>query len=334
MGKFIDHPVKKVIREQWCKPLLTYISQTLGYKLTYLGLPGIDAIDILTWKDILNKVIAFDIGDYSKDDYNDKTAKEEIAKLNATLNDLENKGIIDNYSLYHGYIEEVVLKGMDRSGVSFKQNDIVTIYNLDFCNPLTAPVTVVDPFSGESASYYKMEVLRKLLEIQRDLSKSSQKSKFVLYLTVHSKFWENEAEKQFKGSDYSFYKSYSQSLSNIGLQERNIRLLRLYLTDTIRKQFCSCQFIPEFLPTLYYQGVGANQLLCFTIIGTYIKTASSTAPVNQNTKVLIKSKFLNPDKAGITILTQSGISENNTIIDPVALFKNLQSIKEYWLNIK
>ena len=170
MGDFKDHPIKKVIREQWCKPLIKHISEKLGYKLTYLGLPGIEAIDVLTWIEYLNKVIAFDIGDYSET-YDSSKAKQNILVLNNKLSDLERKGLLENYSLYHGYIEEIVLKGMDRNRVSFNQSDIVTIYNLDFCNSLTVPLKLTDPYTGEVSEYYKTEVLRRLVELQRELSK-------------------------------------------------------------------------------------------------------------------------------------------------------------------
>lgn len=333
MSSFKDHPIKKVIREQWCKPLIKHISEKLGYKLTYLGLPGTDAIDILTWIEYLNKVIAFDIGDYSKP-YDSHKAKQNILILNNKLSDLERRGFLDNYSLYHGYIEEVVLKGMDRNRVSFNQSDIVTIYNLDFCNSLTVPLELNDPHTGETHSYYKTEVLRKLLELQRDLSKQNKNTKFVFYLTIHSQFWEEEAEKLFSGNNYDFYKKYYNTLTKMEEKDRNIRLLRLYIIDLIKTQFCSCQFIPEFLPTLYYQGTGKNWLLCFTIMGTYIKGASSTAPFNQSIDVLVNEKFLSPAKSGIDYLVQNNVTEKNCIKDPVKNIESYKSYKDLWLRRK
>lgn len=328
MNSFYDHPTKKVIRENWCKPLIKHISENLGYKLAYLGLPGIEAIDIISWIKYIDRVIAFDIGDYS-DDYNTSQAKSNIMLLNDKLSDLERKELIETYSLYHGYIEEVVLKGMDRNRVSFLQREIVTIYNLDFCNSLTVPLKIIDPNTGECNTFYKTEVIRKLLELQRDISKQNGQSKFVLFLTIHSQFWQDEANTLFSGSNNGFYKTYLSSLKHLGEHERNMRLLRLYIIDLLKTQFCSCQFIPEFFPTLYYQGTGANKLLCFTILGTYYKSASSTAPIYQVVEELILSKFLNPTESGINYLIQENTQEKNCLKDSV---ENLQSFKSY-LNI-
>lgn len=331
MKGFNDHPVKKVIREQWCLPLITHLCEKLGCKLTYLGLPGIEAIDILTWKDYLKKVIAFDIGDYSKP-YNEEKAKENISKLYQKLSELETNGTIEDFSLFHGYIEEVVLKGIDRDRSTFSLNEKITIYNLDFCNPLTVPLDVTDPFTGEVNTFYKTEVIRKLLEIQRDQSKENNNTKFIFYITVHSLFWKTEAEKLFSGDNIELFNKYSESLSELDEQNRNVRLLRLYMIDIIKTQFCSNQFIPEFLPTLYYNGTKDNWLLCFTVIGTYIKSAACKAPFYQDTEALITEKFLQPNDKGITHLIQSSIKETNCMLDSIKAIQELKSYKEKWLN--
>lgn len=330
MQGFNDHPTKKVIREQWCKPLIKHLYEKLGYKLTYLGLPGIEAIDILTWIEYLSKVIAFDIGDYSEP-YDNEIAKKNILKLTNKLNELETKGQLDTYSLYHGYIEEVVLKGMDRNRSSFNQNGIVTIYNLDFCNSLTVPLKLTDPNTGNVNTFYKAEVIRKLLERQLEIAKENNGGKFIFYLTVHSHFWQNEAEKLFVGVNSDLYSKYLSTLENLDERDRNIRLLRLYLIDFMSTHFCSNQFIPEFLPTLYYKGTGDNWLLCFTIIGTFVKNAACKAPFYQSTEKLINEKFLLPDDKTITNLIQDTLREKNCKLDPVNAIQELKSYNEQWL---
>ncbi len=330
MNEFNDHPVKQVIREQWCKPLIKHLYEKLGYKLTYLGLPGIDAIDILAWIDYLNKVIAFDIGYYPKP-YNKTKAEENIAVLSNILNELETNGSIETYSLFHGYIEDVVLKGMDLNRTPFKLNEVVTIYNLDFCNPLTAPQKIIDPISGEVYSFYKSEVIRRLLELQRNHSSTNKNTKFIFHITVHSAFWEAEAENLFSGDNIDLYNQYTKSLAELDEQEKNIRLLRLYMIDVIKTQFCSNQFIPEFLPTLYYNGTTDNWLLCFTVIGTYIRSAAGKAPFYQSTEKLISEKFLQPNDINIKHLIQNFVREANCPKDPVEAIQELKSYKEIWL---
>ena len=330
MQGFYDHPTKKVIREQWCKPMIKHLSEKLGYRLTYLGLPGIDAIDIKTWIEYLNKVIAFDIGDYSEP-YDNEIAKRNILKLTKILNELETKGQLDTYSLYHGYIEEVVLKGMDRNRLSFNQNSFVTIYNLDFCNSLTVPLKLTDPNTGNVNTFYKAEVIRKLLERQLEIAKENNGGKFIFYITVHSQFWQNEAEKLFVGGNANLYKQYLSTIDKLDERDRNIRLLRLYFIDFMSTHFCSNQFIPEFLPTLFYNGTGDNWLLCFTIIGTYIKNAACKAPFYQLIDTLINEKFLIPNETTITHLKQNTLREKNCILDSVNAIRELKSYKELWL---
>jgi hypothetical protein len=155
MGNFHNHPTKEVIRTQWCKPILKYIKEFLGYKLVYLGLPGIEAYDIISWLEYLDRVIAFECGDYQASDI--EKAKENINKLNEILSSFERKGLLQTYSLYNGYIEKVILKGRDDSGDIFSLDDIVTVYNLDFCNSLTVPMTIVDD-KGNMSKHYKSEV--------------------------------------------------------------------------------------------------------------------------------------------------------------------------------
>jgi len=330
MSSFHDHPIKKVIREHWCKPLLSHFTQMLGCKLTYLGLPGIMAIDVIAWIDHLKKVIAFDIGDYSSP-YNDKAAKENISKLYQTLSNLEKRGQIDTFSLFHGYIEEVVLRGFDRGGIKFDQNDLVTVYNLDFCNSLTVPLNITDPLTGKTTTYYKTEVLRKLLQIQTELAKVNSGSKFIIYLTLHSHFLQSEAEKLFSGYNNSFYKKYDASISHLDQQYKNIRLLRYYILETVKTLLCANQFTPEFLPTIYYHGTGRNWLLCFTIIGTYVQNPSSIAPFNQSIEDLVQEKFLQANKKTIEYFVQGKLPEADCNINPVDAVKKLKSYQEIWM---
>ena len=332
MAGFNDHEIKRVIREQWCKPLIKHISEKLGMKLTYFGLPGIDAIDVLTWIDYIDNVIAFEIGDYSRN-YNDENAKINIKKLNGILNALEVNEKLETYSLYHGNIEEVIFKGFDRNGYKFSQESCVRIYNLDFCNSLTSPVTVVD-YKGNVLKYYKSEVIKKLLEIQRDIAKSDKESRFILLLTVNSYFMVEaaQAEKVLSGSYYNeIYKKYLQNFNELGENEKSIRILRLYLISILSQQFCSCQFIPEFFPTLYYNGFGENtKMLCFTIMGTFVENPGGIAPFGQNIETLINAKFLNPIETGIENLIQDKIKETNCSIDPIKNIESFQSFNELW----
>jgi hypothetical protein len=329
MGEFHDHPRKKIIREYWCKPLLEYINKSLGYKLIYLGLPGLEALDVLAWIDYLEKVIAFECGDYSKS--KDKhLIKKNLDLLNDILSSFERQGLLKTYSLYNGYIEKVVLRGRDENGDEFRLEDLVTVYNLDFCNPLTVPMEIADD-AGNIKKCYKTEVICKLLEKQRDIAKGkNNKNKFIMFLTVHSKFWENEAEKIIPDNEYSSLNIYKKQLSGLSNEDRILRLLRLYVVKVIKDHFLTREFIPDFLPPIYYEGFGQHRLLCFTIIGTHQGSSSSFATCFQNIDNFLKSSFLTVTEDKIDNFNCKNISEIENLTDPVELIKNLETIKQIW----
>lgn len=315
MGAFIDHPNKKIIRELWCKPIIKNIHDKLGYGLVYLGLPGLEAIDLLTWIDYINYVVAIDCGHYTTEKYDLSIAKEKIKRLNEILNSLDRKGAISGYSLYLGFIEEVVLKGIDKNGEKFTQKNTVNIYNLDFCNSLTAPFKIVD-LNGGVSKYYKNEVIRRLLEYERDLEKPDSNKCFIMFITIHTKFWEEEAEIYFKSKNDTAFEAYKEFIKNLSDPERIVRLLRYYFLDILKQHYTASSFMPHFFPTILYDGIGDNQLMCFTIAGKYVKQASAIAPFNQNIDILNHQKFLFPEKNKLDFLI-SPLAEKNPIIDPI-----------------
>jgi len=103
------------------------------------------------------------------------------------------------------------------------------------------------------------------------------------------------------------------------------------MIDIIKTQFCSNQFIPEFLPTLYYNGTTNNWLLCFTVIGTFVRNAACKAPFYQDIHALINQKFLQPNEKSISNLIQDSVRECNCNIDSVNAIQELTSYKQIWV---
>lgn len=331
MGNFVDHPTKTIIRERWCKPLLNHVYEKSGCKFVYMGLPAQNALDILCWIKYLRKVIVFQCRKYGLPSHPGQS-KEEIEKLNTLLSDLEKKGLIDTYSLFDGYIEEVILKGEDNSRNKFSQNDIVTVYNLDFCNALTSPLEIWDWEHHTFKKRYKVEAIRNLLEIQRNIPLPDEQKKFIMFLTVHSQFWETEASKLLKIDDSASLLSYKDELMKLKLddKEKNLRLLRLFVFQCLKHHFCDCNFSPDFLPPIYYKGIGKeNWLVCFTIIGTYFSGASPAgiATPSQDLSAILKNKFLFANEQDITCLENKEITENSIESDPIKLFRGVYSYK-------
>lgn len=328
MGEFKDHPSKQVIRIAWCKPLIQFVHKTLGYKLIYLGLPGPQALDLLEWIDYIEQVIAFQCRDYPNPSSIDQP-HDKIEELETKLREFERKGKLATFALYDGYIEEVVLRGRDTNGNPFYQTDVVTIYNLDFCNGITMPLKILDDL-GNVYQYYKSNAIRKLLEVQRDITSQTISKKFIMFLTIHSSFWDQEAKNFINQTDSQSLNLYFKQINSLGKRERNIRLLKAYIYDKMISYFCYCDFTPEILPTLYYKGYGRNNwLLHFTVVGALNKGISG-APCYQQTEEFLNQKLLTVKGKDIVPLADGNISESDCPSNSVDAFFNSECYKKLW----
>jgi hypothetical protein len=330
MGEFKNTIQKEVIRTQWCKSLIKFVHKKLGYKLIYLGLPGPQALDLLEWIDYIDQVIAFQCREYPKPSSVNQS-REKVLELESKLADFERQGKLTTFSLYDGYIEEVILRGRDINGNKLSQNDVVTIYNLDFCNGITVPLEVKDD-EGNIQEYYKSDAIRRLLETQRDISSQTRCKKFIMFLTVHSLFWEEEAKKFVSETESEPLKKYFLKINSLHGAPRWIRLLKAYIFETVQKYFCNYDFTPEFLPVIYYKGAGLdreNWLVLFTIIGAENKGISE-APCFQRTGNFLNQKFLTVYNKSLISLNQEGIVEINCIQNSVEAFKNSECYKQLW----
>lgn len=330
MGDFKDNPSKEVIREKWSKPLIKFIRDELGCKLLYLGLPGPKALDLLCWIEFINHVIAFICRDYPNPS-SVSQPNDSIVQLVEKLSEFERQGQLETFAVYDGFMEEVVLRGRDIAGNSFNLNDIVTIYNLDFCNGITEPLSVTDD-EGNTEEHYKSEVIKKLLEIQRDLSGHTLCSKFVMFITIHSNFLKEEEEifaAQTKNPDL---KGCIRKFNKLKGKDKTIRLLNAYLYHIITNFFSNCEFTPEILPTIYYKGSGtSNWLMHFTVIGSYNKNRSSIAPCFQTPQDFLNQKLLTIQDGEIdSFITPAKITEIDCLQNSVEAFEKSKSYSELW----
>ncbi|HUU89486.1 MAG TPA: hypothetical protein VMX17_17265 [Candidatus Glassbacteria bacterium] len=330
MGEFKDTPSKVVIRKTWCKPLLRFINENLNYKLIYLGLPGPQALDLLEWIEYIDQVVAFQCRYYPKPSSIEQD-NACVLDLEEKLRTLEREGKLSTYSLYDGWIEEVLLRGRDTNGDSFSQNDVVTVYNLDFCNEITKPLKIQDD-DGNIHQFYKSEAIRRLLEIQRDVSSKVRSKKFIMFLTVHSHFWAEEAKNFIDRTESQPIMDYIETVNGLKRSSKCIRLLKAYVFDTVKTYFCNYDFTPEFLPVIYYKGAGRkmkHMLLLFTIIGAENKQVSG-APCFQKTKDYLKYKFITIEN-GTFCHWENGINgEIDSSLNSIKAFCDTDCFKNVW----
>ncbi len=306
---------KILIRSQWSKKIIKYINKRLNSKLVYLGLPSPDAEDIQEWIEYIDEVIAFQCREYPKPS-NPEQSVAEIIKLQNKLSELERKKKISNFVVYDGYLEEVLFKGVDNAGIEFEINNLIHIFNLDFCNSITSPMEILNK-NGDIHKVYKFEAIKILLQIQ-DLLKSNPK-KFVLFLTIHSSYFGPELE--------NFSKNYQKEIKHLSKKERNKRILRSYVIENLKDFFRVNNFIPEFLPVIHYTGVDNFQLLHFTVIGTDKKENAGIAPFNQDLEGLIREKFLEINNKNFKKQSINSFKENDIKIDPIKIFESSKTFK-------
>ena len=325
----MNHQSKKTIREYWSKSLLGYIHEKLGYKLTYLGLPAENAHDVLCWIDYIDSVVAFQCRQYPEPS-SVAQPLDVINKLQDNLLELERQGKLSNFSLYDGYIEEVLIKGKDTVGQEYVQDDTVTVYNLDFCNGITTPIYYYDD-DNKKRSAYKSQAIRKLLELQRDICSKGKDGKFVMFLTVNSDFFGTEESrflKQDLGRDIT---KYLGKVTRSKTSDKQIRKLRAYIYHLIKTIFCSASFSPQFLPTIYYQGSSGFSLAHFTIVGVYNNNPSSIAPVFQKSNDILNEKFLQIARGNkFSSMTSQKIAESNVRSSSVQAFEGSEFFRKLW----
>ncbi len=316
-------PSKKLIRQKWIKPLLQLISDISGEKLLYFGLPGAEAEDIDDWIEFLHIVFAF------QDE--DTRYPNAYQKLYDKLESLERQKKIRSFSVFDGYMERVIMEGFDSQNREFNLSEIVTLYNLDFCNQVDFPIKS-QTIEGEPLIIGKFDAIKRLLEIQKGINNLS--TKFVLFLTIHCSYNDKKTKSHFD-SPHQFSKYVSETNTKLKGKgdDKNARSLRLYIIEHLSKYFSSAGFIGDFLPTIFYEGLGNTQMLLFTIIGTKMENEVPNQEID--TEGLIKSKFLSPNNAntGFENFTRIELNEqDNYFNNSVELFKETTTFKNYWQN--
>ncbi len=330
---YMNHPSKRLIRNQWCKPLLRFIYEQLECKLTYLGLPAEEAHDVISWIDYIDYVIAFQCRSYPEPSSVEQP-RDVIIKLEEKLLELERQGKLSSFSLYDGYIEEVLIKGKDTIGREYIQDRTVMVYNLDFCNSIIDPICYYDE-DGTAKEAFKSEAIKKLLELQRAICSRTQNGKFVMFLTVHSNFIGTEVGRFLRQSQEPDLKSYLSKISRkskLSRTNKMIRKLKVYIYQLTKNFFCTSDFSPEFLPVIYYKGAGNHWLTHFTIVGAYNKNPSSIATTYQNSNAFLNQKFLciNQTNNRLCSMNSPGISETNAYNNAISAFQNSQLFQRLW----
>jgi len=327
MTKSFNTKGKSLIRNKWGKPLLKFLSKRLGKKLIYLGLPSPAAEDITNWIEFIDEVIAFQCREYDKPSDIDQS-REEIEKLEEKLNKYERQGLLNTFTVYDGYIEEVILRGVDNVSKQFNQSNTIRVYNLDFCNSITSPIEFTD-INGNVKSAYKFNAVKELLRIQSNLQENHQD--FILFLTIHASFKGEELQNFVNNPDTNEHKELIEKYNGKSGIKKKARILRLFVIDALQNYFRENYFVPHFLPTILYKGLNGTRLLHFTIFGKKEEPGAGRATWLQGVGELCNEKLITPQDGKFELIEDGDIEETEIKnINSVQLFSNSKTFNQVW----
>ena len=196
---------------------------------------------------------------------------------------------------------------------------------MDFCNNIDSPLEITDE-EGNYKRVYKFDAINKLLDIQRSIGKIS--SKFILFLTVHCSFDGGELAVYLESCSHKDY--VLQVRKQLKAENKNARIVRLFVLETLSTYFRVFVFIPKFLPTILYKGLRGASLIHFTVLGVRYNSPG-LVPWLQDFSNLIKERFITVENENFVNLVTKDFSENdNPQINPVNFVANSETFKKYW----
>lgn len=169
---FTDNQSKRVVREKWDTPILRHLHDKYGARYRYMGLPGVDLIDVKLWKNMIDEVIAFEPPDRSGD------RRKSIKELRRNLKLQGIPGIA-----YYGSMEEVITLRQDFDGQRYSQAKVITLYNLDFCSEIASSIDTRE----QGKKVLRFEAIRQVLRDQAECYRMvGGPNYFILMLTVRN----------------------------------------------------------------------------------------------------------------------------------------------------
>lgn len=245
-----DNFGKKTVREAWNTPLLRFLNSEYGFRYRYVGLPGVKIIDLLLWQELIDEVVAFEArATYQRDDAQGRR------NISALRRNLHSYGF--NARTYFGSMEEVVIMRRDQDGKPYSQSNLVTLYNLDFCNEIASPVETQE----EGKQVWRFHAIRQILHDQwESYNPGKHSGYFVILLTVRDQIDANKLRAHFS-EPFADSKDYWDSCQQVRpLPETNFILgehswsLKTFIHDQMRKWFVSPHISALFFPLVKYSG--------------------------------------------------------------------------------
>lgn len=253
-GQFADSPGKQVVRNMWNTPVLTYLHKSYGIRFRYMGLPGVELLDVIQWREMIQEVVAFQMRATPRSD--DPDGRRDIRRLRRNLAVLGIPG-----RTYVGPMEEVIILRQDYDGAEYAQDRLVTLYNLDFCDEIGSKIETRD--AGRKV--WRYEAIRQMLIDQHECHRSHGHDSgfFVVLLTVRDQMRADVLSSLLGSNLYHDTQSYVGRCSGPGGHPLPIGgpvigthtwALKAFLHNTIRQYLIGPNMSALFFPFVKYWG--------------------------------------------------------------------------------
>jgi len=255
---FVSTKSKDLIREQYDKNIIKEVSQQKKKALIYFGLPGWRMLDVLCWKDYLEKIIAVE----RNEEY------RHFLLTTAFHNNLDAQ-----LQLLGGDIDDSLINGRDDFGTPFAEQTF-DLVNLDYEGGI-----FYKDLKGDSK---RINAIKKLLERQ-----SIGKRDFLLLSTFNSR---NRDEKEFDSTldtIHSVLASYRIDSTDAIKWYKNARYdfkIKIYFLYVLGRIASGNRFSCSFHPPVTYQGSSKIRMVHFACLFNYSEHV--VAPEQSLTKIL------------------------------------------------
>ena len=246
-----DSPGKRAVREHWNTPLLRLLHQVHGFRYRYMGLPGVDLLDVRLWRDMIEEVIAFEVP--ARPTRQDPEGRRRIRTLRRNLQVLGIPG-----HAFFGPMEEVVILRQDYDGTPYDQTKVITLYNLDFCDEIASRIATKE----QGAQVWRFEAIRQIL---RDQQQSFQRlggtRYFIVLLTVRDQIDAERLRGFLTENLYEDTRSYLQVCEGMNalpfhgyVLGTHTWALKAFIHNTLRQYLTNPNISATFFPVVRYHG--------------------------------------------------------------------------------
>jgi len=279
-----DSARKIKVRQEWNTPLLAYLSDLHKIRFHYFGLPGIEAHDIVLWRDYIETVTAFEAPDNPRSGMGEKN----VAKLELRLVELGYEPLC-----YVGFLENIIQTMVDNRGRPFEPERFYTLLNLDFMNHLTSRA-VIDQVRVPA----RYETFSQLASMLKGLWDNEGISGSVWFVTLREEIdinqyiqWKQNLDDRSIGDWVDQYNNYDMPKGNNLL--RNPFKLKAFLYKTIKAALEGIRFSCYWYPMVLYVGDSPNSRMAHFMILSHANHIGNVAPLTlQTTNMFLNSHIL------------------------------------------